>query len=325
MICDICHLQCCRHCPSLPGKLKFRDMEFGKYHFHCRFTSKAQLPPFKGSTFRGVFGRALKRVVCALKLKECGECPIRETCLYVQVFEIRSLPHPFVIEPPLSEQTEFAPGDTFDFHLLLFGKMNRNIPYFVYAFKEMGKVGIGRRVNGERGQFSLEVVECPDKIVYEAGTNKITIPEVQKLTLQTAFHYTEKSEKARIHLLTPLRIKHRNRLSPELPFHVLIRAVLRRLSSLWRAYGDGDPPLDYSGLVRAAERVKTIKSDISWFDWRRYSFRQDRDMLLGGLVGSVVYEGDLAPYVPFLRLCQEVHIGKQTTFGLGKISVETTG
>jgi len=37
---------------------------YGKYAFSCILLDDAHLPPFKGSTFRGVFGHALKKVVC---------------------------------------------------------------------------------------------------------------------------------------------------------------------------------------------------------------------------------------------------------------------
>jgi hypothetical protein len=46
-------------------------MLYGKYQFLCCLTDETILPCYKGSTFRGVFGRALKRVVCALKRQEC--------------------------------------------------------------------------------------------------------------------------------------------------------------------------------------------------------------------------------------------------------------
>ena len=62
-------------------------MLFGKYTFRCRFETDARLPEYKGSTFRGLFGTALKRIVCALKHQECGGCILRSSCLYPQVFE----------------------------------------------------------------------------------------------------------------------------------------------------------------------------------------------------------------------------------------------
>ncbi|RLB01906.1 MAG: CRISPR-associated protein Cas6, partial [Deltaproteobacteria bacterium] len=53
-------------------------MLFGRYRIECSFENEAILPYFKGSTIRGVFGIALKRVVCALKQLKCEECLLSE-------------------------------------------------------------------------------------------------------------------------------------------------------------------------------------------------------------------------------------------------------
>lgn len=297
-------------------------MKIGNYHFLCRFKTPARLPYYKGSTFRGVFGRALKRVVCALRMQECNDCILRNQCLYVEVFETPYLPHPFLIEPPLTPQKEYAPESPFDFKLLLFGHVNAKLAYFVYAFKEMGKIGIGSRVNGQRGLFKVEYVKHQGTVLYDGKEEKITILEIPDSVILAPRDFPEEKRVIKVRLITPLRLKYQNRLSPELPFHILVRAILRRLSSLWETYGDGEPELDYQGLVKAAKGVRILEDNISWFDWRRYSFRQDKAMLMGGVVGSIIYEGNLAPYLPLLELAQVVHIGKQTTFGLGKIAVE---
>jgi hypothetical protein len=41
-----------------------------------------RLPEYKGSTFRGGFGYAFKKVVCALRARECPECLLRGKCIY---------------------------------------------------------------------------------------------------------------------------------------------------------------------------------------------------------------------------------------------------
>jgi len=56
-------------------------MLFGRYLIECCFENEAILPYFKGSTFRGVFGIALKRVVCALKQLKCEECLLHPSIL----------------------------------------------------------------------------------------------------------------------------------------------------------------------------------------------------------------------------------------------------
>ena len=306
-------------------------MLYGNYRFQCRFETDAELPAYKGSTFRGVFGHALKRVVCALKRQECPDCILRERCLYTRVFETAlsqggqdavrnsAIPHPFVIEPPPETKTHYVKSDVFECGLILFGEMNQNLPYFIYAFDLMGEIGIGRKVSGERARFCLERVLYDQKAVYERETGILKAPEkLEALSLEPAFVTNGSGSRLKVTLCTPLRIKSENKLSAELPFHLIVRAALRRVSSLFNCYGEGEPNLDYSGLVRNAEGIRTLSSDLHWFDWRRYSNRQNQDMEMGGMVGSVTYEGDLAGYLPLIHLAQKTHIGKQTAFGLGK-------
>jgi len=310
-------------------------MLFGKYQFFCRLQNEAILPYFKGSTFRGVFGRALKKVVCALKKEECKDCLLRDRCLYVHVFEtsladresnnsrLNTPPHPFVIEPPLTTMTHFQEGDSFDFCLVLFGEVNQNLPYFIYAFEQMGKIGIGKRIKGEMGQFTLEKVQSGDQLIYSNSDQKLNMAEsFGTISLQDPGDYPKGSFRTSITIITPLRLKFQNRLKAELPFHVLVRAMLRRVSSLYDCYEDGEPPLDYRGLVKKAEEVQIVDSDLAWFDWKRYSSRQDKSMLMGGVIGSITYEGDIGEYMPLVDLCTQFHLGKQTTFGLGMISAE---
>jgi len=58
-----------------------------------------------------------------------------------------------------------------------------------------------------------------------------------------------------------------------------------------------------------------------WYDWERYSSRQDRRMKLGGFVGEITYLGDLKDFLPFLLLGSYIHVGKGATFGLGKYRI----
>jgi hypothetical protein len=310
-------------------------MLYGAYRFSCLFEDDAVLPSYKGSTFRGVFGRALRRVVCALKRKDCSECLLRERCIYYQVFEtpshseeaggsrVASPPHPFVIEPPSTAETHFRKGDPFEFQLLLFGKANDYLPYFIYAFDEMGKTGIGKRINGKRAAFTVKDITVNGNRIYSQEDRILQKGDwCRDMSFPHSMDRAEDITGIRLFLETPLRLKFENRLTATLPFHVLVRAMLRRISSLFNFYGDGEPDLDYRGMVRKAKEIQTADSNLTWFDWRRYSSRQDQAMLMGGMVGSVTYHGALSEYISLIELCTEVHLGKQTSFGLGKIKAE---
>ena len=310
-------------------------MLYGTYQFFCVFKNDAYLPYYKGSTFRGVFGRALKKVVCALKREECSQCLLRQRCIYALVFETSismalsegsrtaSPPHPFVIEPPLTTETKFLKGSFFNFNLLLFGEINNSLPYFIYAFEQMGKTGIGKKINGSRGKFTLKEVKSGSALIYSATDKKLnTTNKLKVLSIDNPANLSDKKIFLKLVCETPLRLKFKNRLNADLPFHVLVRAMLRRVSSLLNCYGAGEPPLDYKGLIKKAAYVQTLDSSLKWFDWKRYSFRQNKSMLMGGITGSITYEGDLAEYLPLIEFCEKVHLGKQTSFGLGKIKAE---
>jgi CRISPR/Cas system endoribonuclease Cas6 (RAMP superfamily) len=306
-------------------------MDYGSYQFRAVFKDEAVLPPYKGSTFRGVFGRALKAVTCALRREDCTTCLLRQQCVYAKVFEVLasdergrpSPPHPFVIEPPITLQTHFTAGEAFDFSLLLFGRANQYLPYFVYAFEQMGEIGVGRHVRGKRAQFQLlEVINSETDVIYKAEDQSLLHSKPVNLLLEEI--EPGDLQEVTVRLITPLRLKYQEHLHSELPFHILIRAVLRRIAVLNKWFGNGEPQMDYKGLVARAHNVETLESTIRWFDWERYSFRQKSRMDLGGMVGRATYRGNgatLQEFLPLLRYAEIVHIGKASTFGLGKIRV----
>ncbi len=309
-------------------------MQYARYVFSCIFESDAVLPPYMGSTLRGVFGHALKKVVCALKKQDCADCLLAARCIYPAIFEIAppsdlsasrkrivNPPHPYVIEPPEDTKTTFRRGDTLNFGILLFGKANEYLPYFIYAFDQMGQMGIGKRMDGNHATFVLQHVTVNEVLIYSKTDGKILQQSsLQDLSMKSEPQPHDEDLSIEITLSTPLRLKYQNNLNAELPFHVLTRAMLRRASSLLEYYDGGEPALDYRGMVSRADDVRVTQSTIAWFDWRRYSNRQEQAMLMGGMIGSITYCGKLAEYLLLIDFCEKVHVGKQTTFGLGKIT-----
>lgn len=308
-------------------------MKFGRYRFVCRLRSEALLPPYKGSTFRGILGHALKKVSCTLKQQECRTCLLASRCVYACFFEdaspsaknasdmrLSSPPKPYVLEPPDNDRIHFDAGESLEFRLLLFGEADAFLPYLVYAFKYMGELGVGKRVNGKRAGFVLESVHTDAACIYTSETDILRTAESSDLTVNLVNPAVERT-KLTIEFQTPVRMKFKNTFAIDAPFHVLVRALLRRISSLEEYHGNGEPMLDYRGLVAGALDVETVESDLTWLDWRRYSNRQDREMLMGGITGRAAYEGDLGPYMNLFRYGEVVHIGKQTSFGLGKFRI----
>ncbi|MFH0784201.1 MAG: CRISPR system precrRNA processing endoribonuclease RAMP protein Cas6 [Pseudomonadota bacterium] len=300
-------------------------MKIGSYQFTTRFITSAILPEYKGSTLRGAFGRALKQCACALRRQECPSCMLAASCCHSFIFEGQTVngsqgkQHPYVIETDDDPRREYSPGDTLSFSFLLFGRANDYLPHVVYAIQEMGKTGLGKNTP-EMGCYSLEQVARDGRILFQNSTLH-QADDPPQYTLSPADDRQPQAITLICH--TPLRLKYHNQLQDGLPFHIVIRAALRRISSLEAAYGNGEPDLDYRGLVAQAASVRQTVADCHWTDIQRYSSRQKTTMQLGGITGRMVYQGDnLAAFLPLLRYCEKTHLGKQTTFGLGRIRVE---
>ena len=113
-------------------------------------TTSLEMPPFKGSTFRGAFGHAFKETVCVVEHRDCGHCLLRMRCAYPYIFDTPvpegatrmrkypQAPHPFVLLPPLETKTRYEPGDSLAFDLTLIGRGSDFLPYFLYTFEQLG-------------------------------------------------------------------------------------------------------------------------------------------------------------------------------------------
>ena len=348
-----------------------------KFRFTVCAGEQIRLPGYKGAVFRGGFGYAFKKVVCVVKGKPCDACLLKQKCIYSYIFETPppedaeilrlypKVPHPFVIEPPVTGKQAFAPGESFSFHLILIGNAIDYLPYFIYTFSELGKQGIGTG----RGRYDLVQVEgigmdgkSVEIYTHKTQTlaNRSPIIEAHQLDTQgiapAAPHAEEKHSvvNARpndetgvktpasasscegenssamgdnhhstitIFLRTPLRIRFDGQITDNLEFHILLRNLLRRISSLSYFHCGKKLDVDFRGLIGKSRAVRQTASDIRWYDWKRYSTRQESWMTLGGIIGSVLYEGDMSDFMPLLRLGEYIHVGKGTSFGLGKYEI----
>lgn len=293
------------------------------------------LPPYKGSTLRGGFGSMFKETVCVVEHRDCVQCLLRSRCAFPYVFDTPvpeeatrmrkypAAPHPFVFLPPLEEKTLYRPGEALCFDLTLVGKGSDFLPYFIYTFERLGeRRGLGKG----RGRFAVESVTwtSPDGeefVIYD-GSSKTLRNTFRSLTVQDLPIRTLSLPLCTLHFVTPTRLMYAETLTNTVDFHVLIRALLRRVSNLSYFHCGADLDLDFRGLIAAAEQIKTLSSDLRWHDWERYSARQDTRMTLGGVLGQVTYRGDWHPFLPLLRLGEAVHVGKGTSFGLGKYVME---
>ncbi|MBI5188134.1 MAG: CRISPR system precrRNA processing endoribonuclease RAMP protein Cas6 [Nitrospirae bacterium] len=318
------------------------NIKTASFSFNLKALEPIILPSYKGSTFRGGFGYAFKRVVCAIREKECTDCLLKERCVYSYVFETpppsdtkimrkyKAAPHPFVIEPPPERRRGYKPDDEINFRLILIGKAIDYLPYFIYTFDELGRIGIGKG----RGKYELKTVKCENnpvipakagiQTIYDSETKTLKPFETSALNLDSASLNFESYDYGTLtlHFLTPTRIHYNGRLTFDLEFHILIRNLLRRLSLLCYFHCGGDPSAwDFKGIIEKAKEVKVKEKNLRWYDWERYSGRQETRMKMGGFLGDITFEGNIEPFMSLIKAGEVLHVGKGTGFGLGKYRI----
>lgn len=277
---------------------------------------------------RGSLGTALRKTCCTIRRQHCEDCPLATHCAFPMLFlgksvtrgtSSLSLPPPYCLTVTDTGRTAYAAGESLTFDLTLFSYAVSYLPYFVHAVILAGQRGMGKNDAETRGTFEVEDILYHGQSIFQKEKLRVAVPQGEELSLPGWNASAPGFGTLLVFLESPCRFKADNHLSSELSFRRLIDLIIRRLRALWVLDEERVVIDDFFAMLERADAIDTVENCLFWKDWTRYSSRQNSSMQLGGLQGSIRYHGDLAAFLPFLTLAQEVHIGKQTSFGLGRI------
>ncbi len=309
----------------MTGKASF---PLARYRLEWQAITPIRLPDYAGSMLRGAFGHALRKLACMTKQKECAGCPLLASCPYPAIFaplppaqhvlqKFSQIPVPYIIEPPDWGARQIDEGESFAFHLVLVGRALRELPLIILAWRRAFSQGVGP---GDGTAEMVRVVHCGETQEAEIHhPNIVTLaPHVQEVAFATTPNAETTHSEFTLHFSSPLRLQKNGRaLSAEnLDARTLLMALVRRANLLAEFHGNGALVEDFTSLLAATATIQDRKH-LVWRDWTRYSSRQQQKMALGGVVGEWTISGPLTPFIPFLRLGEWLHVGKEAAFGLG--------
>ena len=281
---------------------------------------------------RSCLGAALRSVCCHLDHDvSCVDCEpdLRGGCAYQYLFDtvrpddaprlkgVRDIPRPLVLHSPERTREQVRTGDPLQVDLVLVGRAVEFLPHVVVALGRAGALGI----DSGRVQYMLERVEQET----EQGTRLLFDRNRQQAEPRPESGPPRRyaaGDALEVRFVTPTCLVSAGQAQRRVEFSVLIRALLRRISSLSFFHCGHELQLDFPALVAQAAEVHVESCDTRWVTSSRYSRRQARRIPRYGVEGSVVYRGSrLKEFHPLLALGTVLGVGKNTTSGMGRFEV----
>lgn len=279
---------------------------------------QGRLPPYLGSTIRGVLGHCIRDFVCPHPEVKCHRCDISSDCAYAQNFStpghVAGAVNPFVIRSLTRDKIDWFPGDLCQFDITLIGYSSEQAGLFVDAFQEMQSRGWGAR----RLPFKLIQVTNPVRNTLIWNEGKLWLRNCQPTPLVCE---QRRARAASVRFESPVRILVSRQLREALSFADLVESITRRIALLSHAFTGHKLEWDEETMLADARKIKTVAQNWRTVNFSRYSMNRTNKLKLDAIEGWARYEGDLTPFTPILAAGEQLHVGKNPTIGFGHFQV----
>ena len=289
-----------------------------KCDIQFRVVENGILPTFKGSLFRGVFGRVFKKVSCSMYHGDCNKCTISKSCAYFNIFNLENeeqknngtlySPRPYCLRE-LPKINRVKQNDIISIGFTLIGESNREyLPYLIMSYNLMQDSLYGK------DQIKLEFKSIVDSVnSYEYSVNEdipINFGLISNELIQNDFDTYE------IHLITPLRIKFMGKQIFQLDKPSFLYNIKNRYKTLHEHYGI----FNKEDLEQIEDFEITTIEEYSTNN-KRYSSRQNKKLYLPGIIGKYKIKSNNKKLFNILKRLENLQIGKSTTFGFGQFKI----
>lgn len=127
--------------------MKLPELKFIKLETRFQAEESATLPPFLGSTIRGILNVSMRNLVCVAPKVQCHLCQFAPTCNYPSFFNsagnIAGSVNPYILYAPIRDKVSWEKGDMASFDLTAFGLATEKIDYYIQGIVNMEKYGWG--------------------------------------------------------------------------------------------------------------------------------------------------------------------------------------
>ena len=251
-----------------------------KHNFELKY--KEIQPKFQGPFLRGGLGFHLKKLIPLKEYDYIFNTPT-DTKIMKRYPEA---PKAFVIDLP------YTPCLNMPFSLILFAKSN-------CYFDSLKKALI---LHTQQNNIELFYNGCEE----------------------SEGDFTQIKDTFTIKFETPTYITYKGRIWEKPEFHIIIRNLLRRIFIIGYYHYNVKLPIDFNTLIEDAQNVSLVDYDWQLEKTSRFSSRKNQVMSIFGYMGHATYHVNdnvkhIQKLLGYLTLGEQIHAGKNTVFGCGKI------
>lgn len=258
------------------------------------------------SSFRGLWGRNLKRIFCLQRNIECKDCTF-DSCVYYSIFEKKYGDNdeyrPYIVYHNKDNESEI------EIHYIFLGFLCNHSEKMLIPIMQMHQQFLYSK--GEKYLLNISRIEDEKgQVVFNQKQTNFDRIAISKIEPSEQY-----ASKISINFITPLRMKYQNNLMKTFNFEAFVKSLIRRTTFINTYFNDDEetvPQFDEDMLNCE------IQNQFRWIEKYRKSLRQNQRMSIGGLIGSIEITNPHPKLLYLLKIGQLVQAGKQTSFGNGR-------
>ncbi len=300
------------------------QLSLAHYRLRFRADDDLHLPAYPRSLWHGVFGNALRDLVCIAPGSDCASCLALHHCDYSLLFsgprppgsdrmrKYDRIPVPHVLHVP--ETGSRRRGQSVELGLTLIGRANDRLGLVIHALSRAAANGLGQR----RGRATLvEAVQLPHN-----GRMPLLVAKTSQLLPSIppdAPQPPPTPPMLRLHFVSPYRVSNDANDAGNFNVGRFLMTLVRRISLLQYFYGAKALDADFQALKAISVTTEIHDSTLHFQRGQRTAAAHPNPKDTGGLSGS--FELPLAgiePFWPYLFIGQWLSLGKNASMGFGQ-------
>ena len=247
------------------------------------------VPSLKASALRGMMGHELKEH--APDIYEAIFAPkAKDAHPYCRRY--REIPPPYIISVP-DRRRRVKKGGKLVAYLTLIGKAEDHFPGLLAQMEYLGGRGLG--------PSNIPMSLCG------LHMKQLKMNPVPNDPFQVHIDYR-----------TPLVIRNGEGGTTMPSFPLLVHRIAERCAVLAHFHGGSDLITAFEDWIELAKKSQMVDAKLFRHTWKRYSQRSGHHMAMTGWVGQMILKEVDKALIPLLWFGSCLHVGKGTTWGMGR-------